>query len=1073
MSVSHLYVLPQSLKDSRPPWAFARISLRNGPSQAKHLDLCWPLYNMQGIVSGKRMQRPPGIVCGAARVLEDMVTRHHVPLLLSSDNSMQASVAMLPTQAGMGDLCVLRLAFHGNGLCQVIQPDSCFHAPHSFIGSIGTSAHAVDRSSISIVKDSKGPARRASVIAHSAASRKTRLVCQNSLSPELSSLSELRFFVTHDPRSLASWLSLSRVQLTGGLQLVGSSSPSQPVNIRVTVLLSCDIYSCIGCPPGRAQALCLSAQQCRIERCVGSPVDMRSPLCNTGITMQKIMESYITAALGGWIVFVETYSSALQLAFETDDVRQLRIESLDDAFFSQICTAKDLAASGTAVITSFVNKVVMGVGEPLTYDANRRMQASGDLAVGKFGMQSTMIAHGINGMLYQLTLLPLFLLVGVQKVYVCGGRQVMAAISTVSPGFEVTLGRADLQRASDRVTGSCVASFATRCVDSMGEAGSEDCVVGASSGILSAMQSFSVGIMSWIGPSGVPLDTLLHTMDASISFMEGFVTSLQALVQVVDTENCKAPDFFAHKVVKCACGDDPVRIPAANRSQGLADFAHWCSGTLQIPTVAGDFVYVLNPFSYEEITSRLGSGNLDDYLQCISGSPGSVSTRSCHTLLNSFQEFSDQQISPLSVLQACRDNYHAGRWDPGAWVLYDEESLRAKADGRLLSTMTPASIDDRGRRADSPVGRCLLDAGRRGEPPTLCMQEHLATTSANAFRYHSLSAEEARLDDSLLVDACVVFSGPARDPRELSAPFKACADGFTENGCRIPAIAWSVGSRNNVPVAREHVVDSLTSQGRTQVADAAQADAQSLVVPLLQGLLDFEDENLEVLLFSADGDALHQGFDCFVMGPYSRIDFWAGARSHALAVPFWARDAGGEGESRSMDLPCSLEKLQGDHLPPFTCGSPTRRSIIKSFVRGLVGDKKKGEVTLLEKLVQVRAMIPFPGTPRPPQAAAISVWRHGAPDAAHAMGRKGSPSCLRSGGTVPTTSASATTASARGMGRTAAGPATPRTRTTTCRPPLRTFPSTSWRPRSCPRPSWTRSSPSGSRCTRRRATRPS
>lgn len=863
VSISHLYVLPQGADGSRPPWAFARVSLRNGPSQAKHLDLCWPMYNVHGIVSGRRIQRPPGIACGAARVLEDIITRHMAPLLLASSNPMQATVAMLPTRAGMGGLCLLQLGFGASGSCQVTSGLPCFDAPHAFIGSIGTSAHAVDRAGTSIVTDSRGAARRPSVIAHSAANRKTRLVSQNSLSVELSSLQELRFFVTHDPRSLASWLSLSRVQLEGGQQLAGSSGPSQPVNIRVTVLLSCDAFSCTGCPAGRVQALCLSAQQCRIERCVGSPVDLRSPLCNTGITMQKVMEAYISAALGSWIVFVETYGSALQLALATDQARQIRIESLDDAFFGQVCTAKDLAASGTAVITSFVNRVVMGAGEPLTSDANRRMQASGDLAVGKFGMQSTMISHGVNGMLYQLTLLPLFLLVGVQKVYVCGGRQVMAAISAVSPGFEVTLGRADLQRASDRVTGSCVASYATRCVDSMGESGSEDCVTGASSGVLSSMQSFAVGIMGWIGPSGVPLDSLLHTMDASISFMEGFVTSLQALVQVVDTENCKAPDFFAHKVVQCACGDDAVRIPPEKRSQGLADFAHWCSGTLQIPTVAGDFVYVFNPLSYEQIVAALGSGRepgapgrLDDYLQCISGSPGHGHVGGCRHLLNSIPEFSVQQISPLSVLQACRDNYHAGRWDPGAWVLYDEESIRSQADGRILYPFD--DMDRRGRDLNSPVGRCLLDAGRRGEPPTLCMQEHLAATTANAFPYHALSEEEVRQQDSLLVDACVVFSGPARDPRELSAPFKACADGFEDNGCRIPAIAWSVGSRNNVPVAREHVVDSLTYEGRAQVANAAQADAKSMVVPLLQRLLDFEDENLEVLLFSADGDALHQ-----------------------------------------------------------------------------------------------------------------------------------------------------------------------------------------------------------------------
>ena len=34
-----------------------------------------------------------------------------------------------------------------------------------------------------------------------------------------------------------------------------------------------------------------------------------------------------------------------------------------------------------------------------------------------------------------------------------------------------------------------------------------------------------------------------------------------------------------------------------------------------------------------------------------------------------------------------------------------------------------------------------------------------------------------------------------------------------------------------------------------------------------------------------------------------------------------------------MDLPCYGDKLRKDYHPPFTCGSDTRRAIIKYFVR--------------------------------------------------------------------------------------------------------------------------------------------
>lgn len=52
-----------------------------------------------------------------------------------------------------------------------------------------------------------------------------------------------------------------------------------------------------------------------------------------------------------------------------------------------------------------------------------------------------------------------------------------------------------------------------------------------------------------------------------------------------------------------------------------------------------------------------------------------------------------------------------------------------------------------------------------------------------------------------------------------------------------------------------------------------------------------------------------------------------------LEVPFWARDSTELGADRSMDLPCFGAKLKKDFNPPFTCGSDTRRAIIKYFVR--------------------------------------------------------------------------------------------------------------------------------------------
>jgi hypothetical protein len=72
-----------------------------------------------------------------------------------------------------------------------------------------------------------------------------------------------------------------------------------------------------------------------------------------------------------------------------------------------------------------------------------------------------------------------------------------------------------------------------------------------------------------------------------------------------------------------------------------------------------------------------------------------------------------------------------------------------------------------------------------------------------------------------------------------------------------------------------------------------------------------------------------------------------------LEVPFWARDKSEVGRDRGMDLPCFGPKLKGDFNPPFTCGSDTRRSIIKYFVRDEINKVSAGN-NLAEGLVRQR-----------------------------------------------------------------------------------------------------------------------
>jgi hypothetical protein len=90
----------------------------------------------------------------------------------------------------------------------------------------------------------------------------------------------------------------------------------------------------------------------------------------------------------------------------------------------------------------------------------------------------------------------------------------------------------------------------------------------------------------------------------------------------------------------------------------------------------------------------------------------------------------------------------------------------------------------------------------------------------------------------------------------------------------IPHMVWSSSSRNKVPVAKLHTVREVSKQDRFENAMTHFAEAQEIALRALEEMKDFTDTNLEVVLFSGEGDAIHQIFDCIVMGPHSRVDFW-------------------------------------------------------------------------------------------------------------------------------------------------------------------------------------------------------
>ena len=103
----------------------------------------------------------------------------------------------------------------------------------------------------------------------------------------------------------------------------------------------------------------------------------------------------------------------------------------------------------------------------------------------------------------------------------------------------------------------------------------------------------------------------IHAIDSIITYLMGLASGLEDMAQAIDAPNCKMPDYYISKAPTCACGDDPVRIAEARRNEGLAEHAHWCTGTLQMQDGFGNPIYVFNPFSYSRLRSLAPAGSID------------------------------------------------------------------------------------------------------------------------------------------------------------------------------------------------------------------------------------------------------------------------------------------------------------------------------------------------------------------------------------------------------------------------------------------------------------------------------
>ena len=161
-------------------------------------------------------------------------------------------------------------------------------------------------------------------------------------------------------------------------------------------------------------------------------------------------------------------------------------------------------------------------------------------------------------------------------------------------------------------------------------------------------------------------------------------------------------------------------------------------------------------------------------------------------------------------------------------------------------------------------------------------------------------------------------------------------------------MVWSGRSANKVPVALDHSTQITDPAAQQAAALRVFGETRAVVVAMLNQLNSTWNANsLDVSVFSAEGDLLHQYFDCAMLGAMDSMEPWPSPEG--LNQPLWSRHTDGSA-GRDFELPCEGDQLKDrsgvrDDQPPFTCGSYSRRAAIKYFLRSLPASNVHDSVT--------------------------------------------------------------------------------------------------------------------------------
>ena len=798
------------------------------------------------------------------------------------------------------------------------------------------------------------------------------------------------------------WLQETRVYREAGTWQLSTSSGFMQTR-QVNIVGDCNYMSCGECAGLSLQRMCYAAQDCAIQKCVGTVINQNNIFCVVGSVVKEAIEFVAVDARVAWSGFVEIYMGIFEFAQGRIETKSLAFESLSNYYVSKMCESKDIVAALASVIPSLVSSIYLIMVQS-TEKSSFLTKSDRDFISPQNKLRMRALTTYISEIFYQISLSIVFYIFSVQKLIICGADQV----AELTGGF-INIVSNDIGNEHSNI-----------CIFNSGSHTRNDMPTDAEiiktrmqiesfeydPGMITRIQRNSKNVITNVvtsfGSSAASLRKIaknyrrfmfLNQLNTIVDWVVGLLYSVSRLTAAFDPAECRPRASYTSSLTQCVCGDKPYEITSMAASASVSEGGLWCSGILEMVSQNGLMIHIYNPYSFSFLKDKLdnnqnGESLTQRYLKCVDSVERTEDMSECKILETQIKQADGQNIftgwmrdgiNPISVLTKCRNNFHSKQWDVGQFAIYNEEiqeKIYQYNTGVTEEQITALQTLINKETIGLETVQCLKLGPNHGDI-NRCMflyfehkasTENMAQSFFNFFEYEPMLSDVGRGHDACLFLSTEDFQ---RHPKFgsiiqtcLQETSDTCRSAETSNNCRL-----YFGTRTLESASTSNMVNtfnSLATTGTTQMQQThehIQRCAQDLFQDVLQKLTAQTSQNpllyIDFELDSFEGDLLHQQVDCIFQGPYNQILLQPADIEGLLENLPYSRDPAGQ--SRDFEIPCEektlTSNLDGTQHKSHTCGTPARMAAmayVKDQFRNREALNQKIQALIIAKIVELK-----------------------------------------------------------------------------------------------------------------------